>query len=133
VPGQLIPEGLLVIVPAPDAGAVTVNVYVVVGGGVEDLELPPQLVRSRARPDKKIRRDEERNSMAQKLPPKTPCWMIFHSPRLFSGRDSGVGTVAIRYSRCPKTWKNCLNSLRVLSYAVGLNSQSSIFSFGARS
>jgi hypothetical protein len=67
LPGQVIPLGLLVIVPAPDAGAVTVSVYVVAGGGggVEDLELPPQLVRSRARPDKKIRRDEQRNSMAQ--------------------------------------------------------------------
>jgi hypothetical protein len=45
LPGQSMPDGLLVIVPAPDAGAVTVSWYVVLAGGgcVELLFIPPQL------------------------------------------------------------------------------------------
>lgn len=46
--GQLIPAGLLVIVPDPAAGAATVNTYEVGGGGVLILE-PPQPARSRVK------------------------------------------------------------------------------------
>jgi hypothetical protein len=53
VVGQLIPAGLLVIVPMPEAGAVTVSWYVVVVVVVVVLVLglPPQLASTR-RPDK---------------------------------------------------------------------------------
>ena len=47
VPGQLIPAGLLVMVPDPAAGAATVKAYVVGGGCVPMLEPPPQLARKR--------------------------------------------------------------------------------------
>jgi len=74
VPGQLIPAGLLVMVPAPDAGAVTVSRYVV--GEVEVtgvvVLLPPHPARMRRlRAHNATEPEPYQDFMANLLPQKT--------------------------------------------------------------
>jgi hypothetical protein len=69
VVGQLIPAGLLVTVPAPAGGAVTVNKYDA-GGGEPTPVPPPQLVSSRAdRADNTVSQNALRDFMGELLVP----------------------------------------------------------------